>query len=174
VRRTLLLAATLAWVSCRFERRPDLDADGNPSAESVTLPSALATPLGDSIRAVVAALGEALEAGDVSRVAELTVPGATLIDQEEGLRWSREDAAAPLPRALLSSRDEPLTWALSSSDLTPFADAALLVHEYQAAVTGENVPWRAVETYLAVRTPEGWRVRHLHRSRGQAPPPPSL
>jgi ketosteroid isomerase-like protein len=175
VRVVLLLAWSAVFVAgCRFERRPALSSEDAPPPNGAPAGSALGAPLEDSVEAVVRALAEALDVGDVSRVAQLTVPGATLIDQEEGRRWSREDAAAPLPRALLTAADGALSWVLADSKLTPFTDTALLVNEYHAYVTGESVPWKAVETLLLIRTPEGWRVRHLHRSRGQVPTAPAL
>jgi ketosteroid isomerase-like protein len=173
VRVALLLTAALLVAACRFERRPALSSGGVATVDGVPQPSAADTPMADSVRAVVQALVDALEVGDVSRVAQLTVPGATLLDQEEGLRWSREDVSAPLPRALLAQGEDALAWVLADSQLTPFTDSALLVNEYHAYVAGESVPWKAVETFVLVRTPEGWRARHLHRSRGQLPTDPA-
>jgi ketosteroid isomerase-like protein len=168
--RLLVLAGALLFAGCRFERRPDPDTSAAVPDAGLFLPSTLNTPIEDSVRAVVSALDDALAVGDVSRVAQLTVAGATLIDQEEGIRWARENPAGALPKALTARRDSPLEWALVDSSLTPLDGAALLVNEHHALVTGEGVPWKAVESYVLVRTPDGWRVRHLHRSRGQALP----
>ena len=166
----LLLGSALLFAGCRFERRPDPNTNASVPDAGVFLPSTANTPMDDSVRAVVSALDEALAVGDVSRVAQLTVPGATLIDQEEGVRWTRESPAGTLPRALASRGDSPLAWALVDSKLTPLDGVALLVNEHHALVTGEGVPWKAIESYVLVRTPDGWRVRHLHRSRGQVVP----
>ena len=174
MRTTILLSVALLVAGCHFEQRPALSSEDAATLDGTPQTSALGTPLEDSVRAVVQALADALEVGDVSRVAQLTVPGATLIDQEEGLRWSRQDVSAPLPRPLLAQDDDALAWVLADSQLTPFSDTALLVNEYHAYVTGESVPWKAVETFLLVRTPDGWRLRHLHRSRGQVPADPAL
>jgi hypothetical protein len=139
--------------------------------DTLAVPTGAASPVADSLRAIATALDEALAAGDVTRVAQLTVAGATLIDQEAGVRWSRANAAGPLPPALAASGDAPLEWALTSSEPMPLGDqAAALVNEYHALVTGEGVPWKAVETFVFVRTDAGWRLRHLHRSRGQVAP----
>lgn len=151
---------------CRFERRPDLPLVVDPIEDVVVRPGLSATPMEDSVRAVAGALDEALAVGDVSRVARLTVLSTQLIDQEEAVHWTRSDPEGPLPRPL-ASRGEGLGWRLEGSRFTPLEGGGILLKEYRAVVSGEEVPWSAVETYVLVRVPEGWRVAHLHRSRGR-------
>jgi hypothetical protein len=161
--------------ACRFERRPEPAARTTTANDSVEVPAGITVPLADSLRAIATALNEALARGDVTRIAQLTVASATLIDQEAGIRWSRANAAGPLPPPLGAGDDAPLEWELSASEPTLLGDqAALLVNEYAAVVTGEGVPWKAVETFVFERTARGWRLRHLHRSRGQVAPEPPL
>jgi hypothetical protein len=169
------LATLLLCAACRFERRPEPTSQSPADVDSLALPTGASAPVADSLRALAAALNEALARGDVSRIAQLTVASTTLIDQEAGIRWSRANAAGPLPPALASGGDTPLEWALTSSEHALLGDgAALVVNEYAALVTGEGVPWKAVETFLFEKTEAGWRVRHLHRSRGQSTPEPPL
>jgi hypothetical protein len=171
----LALALVVLGTACRFERRPEPAARTTTEADSVEVPEGITAPLADSLSAIATALNEALARGDVTRIAQLTVSSATLIDQEAGIRWSREEASGPLPPPLGAGGDDPLEWALSSSVPTLLGEqAALLVNEYAAVVTGEGVPWKAVETFVFERTARGWRLRHLHRSRGQVAPEPPL
>jgi ketosteroid isomerase-like protein len=164
--RVLLLAAVLIASACRFEKRPDLAA--REPVDSTVYPPAggPGSPVADSIRATIAALSEAFRMGDVSRVAQLTTRDAVLIDQEDEVRWTRLDAAAELPRPLQGGEDG-LGWELDGSTLSLLSDAsALLSVRFHASVSGESVPWTAVESWVLVRDPGGWRVRYLHRSRG--------
>ncbi len=162
-----VLAVAALVSACRIERRPDV-------AEKRATPTALvpnpggggASPARDSVLAVLGAFNDALALGDVTRVAQLSSPGAVLIDQEEGVHWTREDAASALPRPLLSQRDE-LGWRVVDRRVDFLDDRTALVStRYQASVSGEKVPWTAVESWVLVRTGLGWRVRYLHRSRG--------
>lgn len=170
--RLLLLALLVVTSACRIERRPDLlEDDPGPTALVPEL-SGGSEPARDSVRQVVAAVNEALALGDVTRVAQLSAPGAILIDQEEGVRWTRQEAASTLPRPLLG-RGDGLSWALADTGLDFLGDdTALLSARYHAAVSGEDVPWTALETWVLVRVDEvGWRLRYLHRSRGEGPVP---
>ena len=94
--RVLLIAAVVVTAACRFEKRPDLAA--SESNDSTLALSPGGSPVEDSVRATIAALGEAFAVGDVTRVAQLTTRDAMLIDQEDEVRWTRLDAAAQLPR----------------------------------------------------------------------------
>jgi hypothetical protein len=162
--RCALLAIALLASACRFERRPDLPGEGaGERASAAAQPGAMT--LEDSVRAVASALDDALAVGDVARVALLSVPGATLIDQEEAVHWTLGDPETPLPQAL-AGRGGRFDWRLRTSRFVELGGAALLVNEYEATVVGSGVSWRAAETLIMVRTPEGWRLRHLHRSRG--------
>ena len=169
-RRALVVTASavLAAGACRFERRPDLPSEA-PEEEVVVRPGLSSSPMEDSARAVALALDEALAVGDVSRVTRLTSADAMLIDQEEGVQWTPALAEDDLPRPL--STDPALAWRLESTRFHPFAGSGLLVQEYRAVISGEGVPWHAVETLVLVRGEDGWRVAHMHRSRGLADDP---
>lgn len=163
----LLTGAFLLTTSCRFERRPDAGSDSGTGGDTVVRGTDDGA-LGDSVRAVVRAYHEALRVGDGSRVASLAVPGATLVDQEEGVEW-RLGAGAGAGRRLPSPLGDEVTglgWERTSSRFFAWGDAALLVDRYLATVSGEDVPWTAVETVVLQRAPDGWLIRHVHRSRG--------
>lgn len=165
LREVPLLLAVIAG-GCTLEHRPDVQPDDEAvAAETPSVPGA---SVEDSARAVASAFREALVLGDASRVASLTAPGALLVDQEEGVRWRRSaESDGPLPAPLGASRGG-LGWTVSASEFANLDGTALLVTRYGAEVAGEEVPWSAVESLVLVRTGDGWRVRYLHRSRGQA------
>ena len=165
--RAVLLVLLTLTAACRVERRPDLDeSEPGPTALVPELRGG-SEPARDSVRQVVAAVNEALALGDVTRVAQLSAPGAVLIDQEEGVRWTRQEAASTLPRPLLG-RGDGLGWRVESTSLDFLGDGgtALLSARYHASVSGESVPWTAVETWVLVRREGGWGLRYMHRSRG--------
>jgi hypothetical protein len=157
-----LLVVVLAASACRFERRPDLPNEAGPTPSVNTVGNTVE----DSVRALASAIDEALGVGDVSRMANLTVPMATLIDQEEAVRWTRDDPTTPLPRVLHGGADG-LDWLPGGSRFVDLGDSALLINDYNASVRSGGGDWRAVETLILVRTPTGWRLLHLHRSRGR-------
>lgn len=162
----LVAAALLASTSCRFERRPD----PNASSAGGTPLSVTSGPVRDSIRAVVDAYHAALRVGDGSRVASLSVSGATVMDQEEGVEWRLSPGAGGggrLPRPL-SAEAVGLGWEREGTDFVAWEGSALLVDRYRATVSGEAVPWTAVETFVLERAGEEWLIRHVHRSRGGA------
>lgn len=166
-RETALLVLLLLLAGCRIEKRAEpagVGADGAGPADTTVLVRA-GGAVQDSVRSVVAAFHDALRVGDGARVAGLTVPGATLVDQEEGVQWRRDAGGGRLPEDLAASADG-LGWRRVATDFGVRSDVALLVDSYSATVSGESVPWTAVETFVVVRTPAGWRIRHLHRSRG--------
>jgi len=157
------LGLVFAASGCRFERRADLTNGGALDLELRSEPGS--GPMEDSVRVVVNAIAEALHMGDVARVARLTVPGAMLIDQEDAVRWVRDSPTMATPRAL-TPRSATAAWALASSDFAALGSAALVVNEYVGVVPAGGGPLKEVETYVLVRTDEGWRLRHLHRSHG--------
>ena len=160
----LLVAALVAGSACRFEKRPDLAA--REPVDSTLYPPEGASGIADSVRATIVAVSDAFRVGDVTRVAQLTTRDAILIDQEDGVRWSRLDAAAALPRPLQGGEDG-LGWELDGSGFALLSEnAALVSARYRASVSGEAVPWTAVESWVLVRDAGGWRLRYLHRSRG--------
>ena len=171
----LLLAGLLLLSACRVERRARADDAGEPGGSDTTATLPARPAVEDSVRSVVSALHDALRDGDGARVGMLSAPGALLVDQEEGVRWRKIAGSqgaggtgageGPLP-GVLQGADDGLGWVRVRSDFVDLGSAALLVDHYRATVSGEEVPWTAVETHVLVRTGGGWRLRHLHRSRG--------
>jgi uncharacterized protein (TIGR02246 family) len=164
--RALLLAALLLGSACRFERRPDLAA--GRAADSVPPVAGSSGPVEDSVRAVIAAVTAALDAGDGGRVAQLTARDAVLIDQEDEVRWTRDDAAARLPRPL-RAEGEGLGWETDGSTFARLSDASALVSvRLHATPASDSAAWTATESWVLVREDGTWRLRYLHRSRGLA------
>lgn len=169
-RPTALLVAVLVAVpplaGCTVERRADVD--GRPDTTAFVPEERRATEaLRDSARAVVDAYHEALTVGDGARVAVLSAPGATIVDQEEGVFLELSGpGTGPLPSSL-DERASGLGWRRVRSELRPLSDAVLLIDRYEATVSGEPVRWSATESFVLVREPEGWRILLAHRSRGE-------
>ena len=165
----LLLGATSA---CWFERRPDLAEE--PVTEAADAPlDPPAIPLEDSVRATMEAVAEAFAAGDSALVVALTTPDAILIDHAEGLRWTRT-AGGPLPGPLPDPGDG-LTWSLEDIKIGLLTDgSALLSGRFTVPGAAEDVSSSAVETWLVIRTDDGWRARYLHRSREAGRSRPAL
>lgn len=162
----LWLFLLVGVASCTLEERAEIERRGGQAPASDTVGVSSPSPAADSARAVVESFRDALRLGDVSRVGQLSTPEAVLVDQEEGVRWTtRAGGQVRLPDALLAEGAE-LEWVLDESTFTDLGHGGLLVNVYHAAVAGEDVPWTAVETFVLVRTSDGWRIRHLHRSRG--------
>lgn len=156
---TLLLAALLGS-ACRFEKRPDLAA--REPADSVEAGSG---PIEDSVMAIVDALAEAFSVGDVSRVAQLTTRDAVLLDRDGEIRWTRTQAAAPLPPPL-RGQVGGVDWRLERSSFSLLTDGAALASlELHGVALSDSASMSAVESWIAVRDTLGWRVRYLHRSR---------
>ncbi|MGD2068110.1 MAG: DUF4440 domain-containing protein [Gemmatimonadota bacterium] len=164
----VLTLAVLCGSGCRFERRPAPE-NGDDVAVPDTTIRVTAESVQDSVRAVVRAFHEALRVGDGSRVASLSVQGATVVDQEEGVEWRLGPGGGErLPSPFLGSR-AGLGWERVSTDFVAWRDAALLVDRHRATVAGESVPWTAVETFVLERSDGAWLIRHVHRSRGAQP-----
>lgn len=160
-----VLAAALLASACRFEKRPDLAAREPADSTLYLRTGGAVTPLEDSVRATITAVNEAFRLGDVARVAQLTTRDAVLVDQEDEVFWTRADAGSRLPRPLRG--EDKLGWEPVGSTVSSLADGSeLALVRFQASVSGESVPWTAVESWLLERTDLGWRVRYLHRSRG--------
>jgi ketosteroid isomerase-like protein len=157
----LLLAALLLGSACRFEKRPDLAA--REPADSIYLPGV--GPVQDSVMAIIDAIIEAFRVGDVSRVAQLTTRDAVLLDRDGEIRWTRPDAAAPLPPPLRGGADS-VAWRLERSSFALLTDGVALASlELHGEAAVDSASASAVESWVAVREAPGWRVRYLHRSR---------
>jgi hypothetical protein len=154
--------------ACRFERRADLGPDQPLPAGIYLPPDHPTTPLEDSVRAAVVGVTDALGAADSARVLQLTTPDAVLIDQDEDIRWTRGDGV--LPRSL--GHDGSLAWQVRAISFGRLGSGGALYSVLLAAEAPEQEPWAATESWVVVRTDAGWRVRYLHRSRGNDTPSP--
>jgi ketosteroid isomerase-like protein len=125
-----------------------------------------------SVLRVVDAFHDALRVGDVARVASLSVPGTTLVDQEDGVRWRLGGEESRLPSSLDASPGSGgLTWEVAERSVRRAGDARVVTLRWQAVIAGEPVEWWGVESVVLVPTDEGWRLTHVHRSRGGDPTP---
>lgn len=158
---SLALSLSLA-AGCTFERRADTenDEEGPDTAAATRLEI-----LRDSLQATVGGFVEALRTGDHSRAVGMLHEEATLYDEESGHRWDPTQADSLLPGPM-ERDDAELRWELSESWAEIYDEAALVVLRYHATISREEAPWTAMETYVLVRADDGWRIRHLHRSRG--------
>ena len=113
----LLAAGLVLSGACWFERRPDpRNGEGADPATSDTSVVVTNGALRDSVRAVVTAFHDALSVGDGGRVAGLSVLGATVFDQEEGVAWRLGPGGGDLLPGPLVRGTEGLGWERSGTD----------------------------------------------------------
>ena len=173
-RGALLVFAPTIVLSCRFEQRPDLAAEepvGGAPDGPLHQPG---STVEDSVIATVTAVVEALAVGNVTQMEQLTTRDTLIFDQEGDGFWTGADTSAHIPLLLRGGSDGE-DWELQSSSFTLISEgAALLSLRFQVRVSGKPMPRNALESWVLVRTAEGWRVRYLHRSGGlgRAGPPP--
>ena len=173
-RGALLVFAPTLVLGCRFEQRPDLPDEEPVGGAPDGLLHQPGSTVEDSVLATVTAVVEALAVGDVTRMEQLTTRDALIFDQEGDGLWTGADASARIPLLLRGGSDGE-DWEPQSSSFALLSEgAALLSLRFQVRVSGESVPRNALESWVLVRTAEGWRVRYLHRSGGlgRAGPPP--
>ena len=129
------------------------------------LPAAAAAQDQDQaeVRAVAAAFGKSLAAGDSLAAIALLHPEVVIF---EGGAWeSLEDYRKGHLRAdmrfLQSLKQETLRDAITVS-----GDLAMVTREYSSIGTvGErSIDSVGVETMILIRTSEGWKIRHIHWS----------
>jgi len=144
----LLLLVSLA-PGCTFERRPD----------STTTARAEGGTAADSIRAVVTALETARARGDLAAALALFDSGAVVAGGQVGTLDGRGWVTA---EAMLSGAapDPVRTRELEESSISLLPGSALALNRYRDPEGG--LP--SVETVVLVRTPAGWRIRHIHHS----------
>ena len=163
VRAAALLLLLGVTSVCQFERRPDLTEGPVTEARSATTDAAATSPE-DSVRVTVRAVTNALATSDSALVVSLTTPDAVLIDHAMDLRWTRT-AGGPLPGPLVDSGNG-LRWSVEDITIALLTDgSALLSGRFTVPGVPGSAPSSAVETWLAIRTDSGWRVRYMHRSR---------
>lgn len=128
-------------------------------------PGALTEPTSpaDSAKAVVHRFHAALAAGDSARAVSLLHPDAVIY--ESGHAETREEYAAGHLKA-----DMEFTAAVEREILeervSVYGSAALYESRDRISGTfrGREVEGEGVETVVLVRTPDGWRIRHVHWS----------
>lgn len=168
----LVVAMVVAAVSSGCTVEPRADTRGEPGGASGAPAEIEAGADSSAVLQVVAAFHDALRVGDVARVAALSAPGATLVDQEEGIRWQVGGGEERLPSALDAGQGAGgLNWTVAERSVRPAGDARVVTLRWQAVIAGEPVEWWGVESLVLVPTEEGWRLTHVHRSRGGDPTP---
>lgn len=164
VAAAVVLVASLTAGACSFERRPDPLAGATGSQ---------ATTVEDSVRAVALALDGARRLGDLAAAAALFESSARttpLHPEERGAgRWLTPGEALAGGWAPGTVNPHPEEVLESSVEL--LGGGSALVLNTLVDPEAEGMP-AALETLVLVRTPGGWRIRHLHRSPTDAPQAP--
>lgn len=171
----LATAGALAVMSaCTLEERPDRPAEReDPSEEpDVGLAAELSedpadATAADSVRAVASAFRDALEMGDLSSALQLVDRDAVVFDRMGGDPPEGASTGEVLLREIRLRRDglnlEPL-----DSQLTFHGDVAVEVTRAEPSWEGgedrAGIHGPVLETMVLVRTEDGWRLGHLHRS----------
>lgn len=129
------------------------------------LPLAFAAAQGaDDPRAVVRAYHEAMAAGDSARALGLLLPDAVIFESGsvEASRDEYRTAHMPADMEFARATRREITRERSGTA----GDAAWVLTESRAtgSFRGRAVDSRSVETMLLRRTPEGWRIAHIHWS----------
>lgn len=151
------------------------DEGAQPESDSGALEFAI--PGGDAeeaARATVRMFRESVAAGDLSLALALLDPQATLVDPLVGdaaAEATRGELVLELRRRYASGvRLEALATEITvfGGGLSPLEAAALVVSDLAMLQErddgiGEQIG-RVHETAILASTPEGWRIRHLHRS----------
>lgn len=180
MRMVPLLLVLLFTSGCTFERRPDRAADGNLDDEPGLADSSLERVMhpADSVLVVARLYREALEVGDLSRALSFLHPGAALYNDAAALLPPGSSAGEVLLQEL-RLRQEGMTFEVLDSEVTLLGDAALVLKRYRMLDQDGSVDAQrpagpaeptadrddvALETIILVRSPSGWRIRHLHRS----------
>jgi ketosteroid isomerase-like protein len=115
------------------------------------------------VRAVVTEFSEALAAGDSARAVTYLHPD--LIVYEGGHAETLEEYRAHhmgSDMAFLSAVDETTT----AERLDVYGETALYLSEYKMSGTyrDREVDLHGTETLVLLRTPDGWKIRHIHWS----------
>jgi ketosteroid isomerase-like protein len=116
-----------------------------------------------AVRAVVAGFSAALQAGDTTRALRYLHPA--LVVFEEGTGENREHYRThhlPADAAFLAQVHPTYT----HEQLTVSGMMALHLREYRMRGTwrGRRVDSTGAETMVLLKTPEGWKIRHIHWS----------
>lgn len=165
--------ALAALTACTLEERPDRpaeeDAPEEPDgevAQELVADEAAATTV-DSVRAVAAAFRDAVDLGDLSSALQLLDGEAVVFDRVGGDPPEGASTGEVLLREIRLRR-EGLTLDQVSSDLRVHEGAAVEVTRSEASWEGDGardgLRGPVLETVVLVRTEDGWRVGHLHRS----------
>lgn len=171
----LVLLLLAGAVGCVFERRPDPEesrqVEAAREAEAFS-EDARADPV-EAAASLVEMFREAVQVGDLSLALNMLHRDAVLLDELVG--DAPEGASGPVTRGelLLAVRrmhQEGLRLHPARADVVLLEDAAVVttyldilrpVEEGHELAVQEGRAW---ETVVLAATPEGWRIRHMHRS----------
>lgn len=164
------LAPVLGIAGCELERRPEA-ADPFPDENAVpdTLTDMPRDPQ-ESARVTMEVFREAVRVGDLSLALSLLDRDAVLFDDLAG-EAAEATTRGELLLELRRRHRDGLRLGAQAAEVTLLDGAAIVVStlavmqrtpgdEEELAVQEET----ARETAILVPTPEGWRIRHLHRS----------
>ncbi|MBI4519705.1 MAG: nuclear transport factor 2 family protein [Gemmatimonadetes bacterium] len=156
----------LGALDCTFERRTDRPTDR--PADSGQRAAALA----DSVRAVIDAFDAALLAGDSTAVLAL-LDSALVVYESGAVDSSRAAYASGHLQADMRFLRSGVTKNVLSSDIEVLGAAALALTRYRISGDSDGQPVRmeGTQTMLLVRTPSGWKIRHIHWSSRRLAPP---
>jgi ketosteroid isomerase-like protein len=143
-----------------------------PALLLAILPAALSAqhdPAEREVRAVVDSFTAALERGDSVRALAYLHPDLLVYEggHAETLAEYRSHHLASDIAFLAATRSETL-----ATHLQVMGESALWMSESRTrgTVRERQIDSRGAETFVLVRTPEGWKIRHIHWSSGRSQP----
>lgn len=162
----MLALLVLGALDCTFERRTDRPSD-RPAASGER-----AAALADTVRGVIDAFDAALLAGDTTAVLAL-LDSALVVYEGGAVDSSRAAYASGHLQADMRFLRSGVTRDLLSSEVEVLGAAALSLTRYRTSddAGGQPVRTQGAQTMLLVRTPSGWKIRHIHWSSRRLPPP---
>lgn len=171
----VLFVLLMGTMGCVFERRPDPEGleEATAAREAEALGEDAVADPADAAAALVEVFREAVRVGDLSLALNVIHRDAVLLDELVGDASVGASGASTRGELLLAVRrlhQEGLRIHPSEVEVSLLEDAAVVttyldilrpVEEGQELAVQEGRAW---ETIVLVATPEGWRIRHLHRS----------
>ncbi|MSR22378.1 MAG: hypothetical protein EXR92_02365 [Gemmatimonadetes bacterium] len=167
-----LLGLLLLWgaQACSFERRAEPDAE--PAEGNGGLPSPSAELPGAETRVAPLETVELFRAsvaiGDISLALALLDREATLVDELVG-EASEAQTRGELLLELRRQHASGLVFEpLEAPTVVTLSESALVITHFAAVREGEGGARQEVgqvyETVFLLASPDGWRIRHMHRS----------
>lgn len=157
--------------ACTFEQRPDR-VERQGTARAAAGRSAAEVAAADSVRAVLQAFDAALTAADTAAALALLDPALVVYEGGSVDSTRAAYAAQHLPADMEFMRSG-IAREVIRSDIELLAGTALAVTRYRVSgeVRGRPMRSETAETMVLVRTPEGWKIRHIHWSSRRMEPP---